>query len=63
MSDAATSLDEVLERTGFYARARERNTLAIAKNLISLGIPIETIASATLLDIEKVKTLTQEEPG
>ena len=65
MSKTAVSFDYVLETTGFNARAEargeakgtERTTLAIAENLINLGISPETIAAATKLDPEKVKAL------
>jgi predicted transposase/invertase (TIGR01784 family) len=33
----------------------------IARNLVKMGLPVETIVSATGLDPEKVKTLTKEE--
>ena len=59
MSNAAVSLDEVLERTGAYARAEERNTLAIAQKMVNLGYPPEAIVSVTGLDSEKVKELFQ----
>jgi hypothetical protein len=60
MSEPAKSLDEVLERTGFYARAREKEAITIAQNLVNLGIPFETVISATKLDPEKVKPMYGE---
>ena len=61
MSDTVRSLDDVLEVTGVAARvearAKERGALAIAQNLINLGLPMETVISATMLDPEKVKAL------
>jgi len=39
------------------AEGEERKSLNIAQNMIKLGLPIETIISATQLDPEKVKTL------
>ena len=61
MSTAAQSLDEVFERTGlaarWEARAEERNKITIAKNMIDLGLPLETIVSATGLEAGKVKAL------
>jgi len=36
---------------------RERTTLEIAGNLIALGLPVETIVSATKLDAETVRGL------
>ena len=61
MSSPAKSLEEVMERTGFTARVEERNTLAIAQNMINLGYPVEAIASATKLDIKRVKELHKED--
>ena len=55
----AKSLDEVFIRTGLVARWEELKALDIAKNMLNLGIPIETIISATKLDPEKVKELYQ----
>ena len=67
MSSEATSLDDVFERTGlaakWEAREKERTTFEIAKNLINLGLPFETVVAATMLDPEKVKALYQENAG
>ena len=60
MSEAAKSLDEVFERTGVAARLQERNSLAIAKNMVNLGYSFESVVSATMLDPEKVKGLYEE---
>jgi len=69
MSNAAISFDEVLEITGANARAEakgearglaegaERKALDIAKNLVYLGIPPETVIAATKLDPDKVNAL------
>ncbi|MCL2068054.1 MAG: hypothetical protein FWG99_11410 [Treponema sp.] len=61
MSNAAKSLDEVLERTGiaakWEAKAEERKALNIARNMVNLGYSMENIISATQLDSEKVKEL------
>ena len=69
MSDDVLTIDEVFERTGLAARweargeargearAKETEALAIARNMINLGLPTETIVSATKLDIEKVMGL------
>jgi len=65
MRDAAKSLDEVLVRTGVAARVEakaeargeENKALDIAKNLINMGFPLETVVSATNLDPEKVKPM------
>jgi len=60
--------DQVIEETGLAAkweargeaRGEERKSFSIAQNLAKLGVPIETIISATQLDPEKVKTLYQQ---
>ena len=57
MSSEAKSLDEVLERTGIAARWEERKALAIAQNMVNMGLLMETIVSATSLDPEKVNEL------
>ena len=61
MNKPAKSLDEVLVRSGFVARVesrtRESTTIDIAKNLVKLGLPLETIITATKLESEKVKEL------
>ena len=69
MSDAVTSLEDVLVRTGIAARIEakgeargqaegaERKALDIAQNMVSLGFPMETVIAATKLDPEKVKAL------
>ena len=68
-SKSASSLEEVLIRTGLVAkweargeaRGEERGeaskALDIAKNLVKLGLPAETIISATQLEPEKVMEL------
>ncbi|MCL2832672.1 MAG: hypothetical protein FWD78_05845 [Treponema sp.] len=77
MSSTPKSFDEVLERAGLVAKweargeakgeargeakGEERKAIKVAKNLINLGIPLETVASATELDLEKVKTLYQNQ--
>ena len=57
MSTAAKSF----EKTGLAARwetkAEERKAIDVAKKMIVLGLPVETIVSATELEIEKVKAL------
>ena len=59
--DTALTLDQVFERTCLAARGEaigeERKAFTIAKNLLNLGVPLETVASATQLDPEKVKAL------
>ena len=57
----------VLERTGWIARweaqgeakGEEHKALTIARNLVNLGLPFETIVSATQLEPEKVQELYQ----
>ncbi len=69
MSDAAVTLDQVLERAGFIgrweargeARGEERAELAIARNMINMGLPLETIVAATRLDSAKVQSLYQQQ--
>ena len=69
MSSPAKSLDEVFERTGliakweakFGARGEERKAPDIAQNMVNLGLPLETIVSATRLDVEKVVALYPQE--
>ena len=64
MGDDDITLDEVIESTGlaakWEARAEERKALAIAKNMVNMGFPMETIISATHLDPEKAKELYQQ---
>ena len=47
-----------------YEEGREegekRKSFSIAQNLVRLGLPIETVITATQLDPEKVKTLYQQ---
>ena len=37
----------------------ERKAIDVAQNMINLGLPLETVVSATRLDLEKVKALYQ----
>jgi len=65
MSSTVASLEDVLIETGMMARAEargqaegaERASLAIAENLVNLGLPLETVVAATKLDPEKVKAM------
>ena len=65
MSNAAKSLDEVLERTGLAARweargmakGREEGREEIARNALAKGFPIETIHDLTGLDMETIMRL------
>jgi len=58
-----SKLDRVFIETGLAAKweaeAEQRKAFGIAQNLVKLGLPIETVISATQLDPEKVKTLYQ----
>ena len=64
MRSPAKSLDEVFERTGlaakWEAKAEERKALDIAQNMVNLGLPFETVISATRLESEKVKALYEQ---
>jgi hypothetical protein len=63
MRKAKLTIEQVVENVGltakWEARAEERKALSIAQNLVNLGIPLETVVSATQLDLEKVKPLYQ----
>ena len=67
MSRSSLTLDQFLEEVGLIAkweaqgeaRGEERKAIDIAQNLVKLGLPFETIISATSLDPEKVKALYQ----
>jgi predicted transposase YdaD len=41
------------------AEGEQRKAFGIAQNMVKLGLPIETVISATQLDPEKVKMLYQ----
>ena len=43
-----------------WEKGREEESFSIAQNLVKLGLPIETIISATQLDPEKVKALYRQ---
>ena len=72
MRNSSLTLDEVLEEAGLVAKweARgeaqgeakgvERKAIEVAKKMLSSGFPLETVASMTELDPEKIKTLCQE---
>ena len=61
--------DQVMEESGlaqrledkYKAEARAEEAFDIAQNLANLGIPIETVVSATRLDPEKVRALYQQQ--
>jgi len=62
-----SKLDRVFIETGLAAKCEaegraegeQRKAFGIAQNMVKLGLPIETVISATELDPEKVKTLYQ----
>jgi len=57
-------LDEIFEESGLAKRLgdkyRAEEAFEIAQNLVNLGLPIETVVSATRLDPEKVRALYQQ---
>jgi predicted transposase YdaD len=57
------TLEQVLEEVGLIAKWQEAEALTIAQNLVNLGVPFETVISATNLDPEKVRPLYQSEAG
>ncbi|MCL2130439.1 MAG: hypothetical protein FWH35_08810, partial [Treponema sp.] len=76
MNSPAKSLDEVLERTGFYARVEakaeargeakaeaknEAKVMENTRNALAKGYPPETIHDITGLDIEKIKNIQAQQ--
>jgi len=59
MKELPLGIVKALEETGWIAKAVEQKAEKIARNMVSLGLPFETIVSATQLDPEKVKVLYQ----
>ena len=59
--DAITSIDKTFTKIGvaakWEARGEERKAVDIAQNMVNLGLPLETVISATMLEPEKVKAL------
>jgi hypothetical protein len=59
------TIEEVMENTGLgakleargEARGKAEGAFAIAQNMVHMGLPLETVVSATQLDPEKVKAL------
>ena len=72
MKEVFEVVEELLEETGWTAkleakfeargeaRGEERKAINIAQNMINLGLPLETIISATRLESEKVKALYEQ---
>ena len=58
---STATVEQVLEEAGWIAkweaRGEENKAITIAKNLLNLGIPLDTVVSATQLAPEKVKAL------
>jgi len=71
MGEMPVELEQVLEETGWFARrearweargrteGRTEGALAIAQNLVNLGLPLETVVSATQLKPEQVQGMYQ----
>jgi predicted transposase YdaD len=75
MSDVPLEIAQIFEETGWAARweargeargesrgrteGRTEGALAIAQNLVNLGLPLETVVSATQLKPEQVQTMYQ----
>jgi hypothetical protein len=65
MSGTTLTLEQIFEKTGVLARfetkyrseGEENGKTEIARNMVSMGLPFETIVSATQLDPEKIKLL------
>jgi predicted transposase YdaD len=55
------TLEQVFENTGLgaklEAKGEERKAFSIAQNMVKLGLPLETVVSATQLEPEKVRAL------
>jgi len=58
--DELNKIEEACKKSGLLAKWEERKSLSIAQNLAKLGVPIETIISATQLAPKKVKTLYKQ---
>jgi predicted transposase YdaD len=63
MGEMPVELEQVLEETGWLARwearGRTEGALAIAQNMVNLGLPLETVVSATQLKPEQVRIMYQ----
>jgi hypothetical protein len=65
------TIEQVIENSGLgakleakgEARGRTEGAFTIAQNMVNMGLPLETVVSATRLDIEKVKPLYQRTGG
>lgn len=57
MSKSGLTIEQVFENVGWIAKWEERKAFEIARNLITIGMPLESIAKATTLDVETVRSL------
>jgi hypothetical protein len=61
MSKSAIAFEKALKDAGLVdkweARGEARTRLVVAQKLVSMGLPFDTVVSATQLEPEKVKTL------
>jgi ribosomal protein S17E len=64
MSDTTMVYGKTLENAGYVTRkmilAKMENTIEIAQNALVQGIPLETVAAITGLDIEKVREISRQ---
>jgi hypothetical protein len=58
---SSLTFEQALENVGltakWEARGKVEKAFAIAQNLVNLGLPFETVVSATRLEPEKVRAL------
>ena len=59
VEEASAGIYTVSEARG-RAEGEDRKALAIAQNMVKMGLPAEVIVSATQLEPEKVKALYQQ---
>jgi predicted transposase YdaD len=60
MARKSPTMEEVFIQIGFAQRFEERGREQTARNLLKEGLPVETIARAAELPIEKVRALAAE---
>jgi hypothetical protein len=64
LSDVALTMDKVLEEAGltamWEARGEEKGKVEVAKNAIKQGLPEDTIAAITGLDLETIRKITEQ---
>jgi hypothetical protein len=65
MSDTTMVYGKTLENAGYVTRkmilAKMEEKEEIARNALAQGIPLETVAAITALDIEKVRVISTQE--